>query len=79
MKRKTVKWLGRSLYCCLLVFIAALIYVEVKNELLWGIALLCGMFVICMGLLWISEKDDEWAKENSNAAINNYRAVKKQG
>jgi predicted membrane channel-forming protein YqfA (hemolysin III family) len=66
MKRKTAQKIGISLYCSLIILIAATVYSEMENYLLMGIILVCAMLGISMSLLWISEKEDEIKQNEKN-------------
>jgi hypothetical protein len=59
MKRKTARKIGIGLFSCLILLIAATVYSEVNNYLFIGIILVWAMLGVSMGLLWISEIEDE--------------------
>ncbi|SDC77634.1 hypothetical protein SAMN02799630_01454 [Paenibacillus sp. UNCCL117] len=67
MKRKTAAWAGVGLFGVLMVAIAGVLYTQMNQLLFPGLALIGGMFVVCMGLLWVSEYED--APEKDNAGV----------
>jgi hypothetical protein len=64
MQRKTAKKINLLLYVGLLMTIPIMIYLEVINDVPLEIILVCIMFAISMGLLWVSEQEDEGLKES---------------
>ncbi|OXM84362.1 hypothetical protein [Paenibacillus rigui] len=63
MKRSLAKRVGFLLYSCLMLSIPAVIYLEIHGYVILGIALVCIMFGLSMGLLWVSEAEDSRDKE----------------
>ncbi|MEK8129804.1 hypothetical protein WMW72_18020 [Paenibacillus filicis] len=74
MKRKTAAWLGAGLFGGLMLSIAGVLYAQLNNLLFPGLALVGGMFVLCMGLLWLSEKEDTAEAEEGSLAKKRQRA-----
>ncbi|MGG2199457.1 MULTISPECIES: hypothetical protein [Paenibacillus] len=77
MKRQTAQRIGLGLFAGLLVSIAGVLYVQVQGLLMPGLVLVGGMFLLCMGLLWVSEAEDDAkaAEEKSK----NIRKVRRHG
>lgn len=61
MTKKTARNTGFALYGCLMMCIPAVIYLEMHNYLWTGVALIGLMFAMAMGLLWVSEVEDQAA------------------
>ncbi|MCR8633667.1 hypothetical protein [Paenibacillus radicis (ex Xue et al. 2023)] len=59
MTRKTANHIGVALYCCLMISIPLMIYLEINNHILLGILMVCIMFGLSMGLLAVSEIADK--------------------
>lgn len=62
MKRITARRIGWVIFGCMLASAAVLMYLQIIGELMLGIALVVITFVLSMGLLWMSELEDEAAE-----------------
>ncbi|KPV59192.1 MULTISPECIES: hypothetical protein [Paenibacillus] len=62
MKRITARRIGWVIFGCMLASAAVLMYLQIIGELMLGIALVGITFVLSMGLLWMSELEDEAAE-----------------
>ncbi|SCW36213.1 hypothetical protein SAMN04487970_100475 [Paenibacillus tianmuensis] len=62
MKRITARRIGWVIFGCMLASAAVLLYLQIIGELMFGIALVGITFALSMGLLWMSELEDEAAE-----------------
>ncbi|WP_159887683.1 hypothetical protein [Paenibacillus puerhi] len=63
MTRNMASWVSVGLFGGLMLSIAGVLYTQMNDLFFPGIILILGMFVVCMGLLWISEVEDGPEKE----------------
>jgi len=61
VKRGKVKIAGITMYCLLMLSIPLLLYFEIQDWLLPGTILVVVMFALGMGMLWLSDYEDEQA------------------
>lgn len=59
MKRTTARTRGLMLYCLLMLCIPVILYCLVQEWLLFGILSGMVMFTLFMGMLWLSENEEE--------------------
>jgi hypothetical protein len=69
MNRKTAKKINVYLYICLLLTIPSMIYLQIMNDVVTSIILVCFMFVISMVMFWLSTNEHETEKKVKEKSV----------